>query len=239
MLTGKVFSGVHIPVTCYLLIISLSTTEGQIPDPDPERFAAAIEAFTSWDSKNYVPEDPVLFVGSSSIRLWKTAEWFSDLPVINRGFGGAHISDILHYFEQTVAKYNPKAVVFYAGDNDVAGGKSAQQVFSDFKKFSELLSAKTPNCVLIYLPIKPSTARWHLWSTMKLTNQLVRNHVIGNANFFYADTATPMLDMAGKPRAELLVEDGLHLNKSGYKMWSAVAGKLLSHIYCSEPDFSQ
>ena len=211
----------------------------QTPNPDPGRFQDAIEEFISRDSRNAVPDRPILFVGSSSIRLWQTGEWFSGLPVINRGFGGSHISDILHYFEQTVAKYRPGIVVLYAGDNDIAHGKEAQQVFSDFKTFVVLLSSRVPGSVLIYLPIKPSVERWAMWPAMKQTNQLIRNYIVEAPNLFYADTATPMLDMNGKPRAELLLGDGLHLNESGYKLWSAVTGKLLRYVYFCESDFCQ
>ena len=101
--------------------------EGPPADPDPNRFAAEIKAFAEWDSRNAVPADPVLFVGSSSIRLWRTHESFPDLPVVNRGFGGSQVSDLLHFADRVVFPYKPSVIVFYAGDNDLAAGKSAQR----------------------------------------------------------------------------------------------------------------
>jgi len=103
-------------------------------DPDPHRFDEAIETFRRWDAKNAIPDHPILFVGSSSIRMWKTAESFTDLPVVNRGFGGAHISDMLFFKQDILLKYKkPACIVMYCGGNDVAGGKSAERVVRDFK----------------------------------------------------------------------------------------------------------
>ena len=100
-------------------------------------FESEIAAFEKWDRQNAVPRDAILFVGSSSIRLWQTADSFPDLPVINRGFGGSTIADVNHFADRIVFKYKPRVIVFYAGDNDIAGGKSPQQVFADFKQFVE------------------------------------------------------------------------------------------------------
>src|SRR3990170_8119764 len=89
------------------------------PDPDPLRFEPDVLAFEAWDRQNSPPRDAVLLVGSSSIRMWPTAESFPELSVINRGFGGSHASDVNHFAERIVLKYEPRTIVFYAGDNDV------------------------------------------------------------------------------------------------------------------------
>ena len=104
-------------------------------DPDPERYASAIQTFTRWDEKNSAPADPILFVGSSSIVGWKTAARFPGVPVVNRGFGGSHISDVVHYLEETVLRHRPRAIVFDAWDNDIAAGKDAEQVLEDYQEF--------------------------------------------------------------------------------------------------------
>jgi len=129
-------------------------------DPDPLRFEKQIDSFVKWDQKNSFPAKAILFAGSSSIRLWLTGEDFSDLPVINRGFGGAHISDMLYYFDQTIKKYQPSIIVFYCGDNDIASGKSAGRVYNDFLKFISKMNDYLPTTKFIYLPIKPSFSRW-------------------------------------------------------------------------------
>ena len=107
---------------------STQAAETIASDPEPNRFEADIRAFEAWDRQNSYPREAVLFVGSSSIRMWPTADSFPDLPVINRGFGGSHISDVNHFAERIVVKYKPRLIVFYAGDNDIESGRSPQQV---------------------------------------------------------------------------------------------------------------
>ena len=134
--------------------------------PDPNRFAGEISAFEQWDNKNSFPADAVLFVGSSTIRMWQTRASFPDLPVINRGFGGSHISDINFYFKRVVSPYKPKVIVFYAGDNDIASGKSAQQVLDDFRRFVEMVRNQLPRTPIIFISIKPSESRWNFWPVL-------------------------------------------------------------------------
>ncbi len=150
------------------------------PNPDPARFTADIAAFEAWDRQNSAPKDAVLFVGSSSIRMWQTAECFPGIPVINRGFGGSHASDVNHFAKRIVLKYAPRAIVFYAGDNDLADGKSPEQVAGDFARFVEIVESKLPDTRIIYLPVKPSLARWQLWPEMQATNALVKKLIDAN-----------------------------------------------------------
>jgi len=192
-------------------------------DPDPNRFLKEIDSFRQWDAKNAIPERPVLFIGSSSIRKWKTHNSFPDLPVVNRGFGGAHISDMLYFIQDIALKYKtPSCIVFYCGDNDIAGGKSPQRVLSDYQKFVRVVHAKFPGVPFIYIPIKPSLNRWTLWGQMKKANELIRAYSDKNKLLFYADTATPMIDNDGTPHKDLFVADGLHLNAKGYELWTGV-----------------
>ncbi|MBN2030774.1 hypothetical protein JW824_11075 [bacterium] len=210
---------------CLILILFLSLNRhliAQAEDPDPERFSEEIDAFIQWDLKNSFPEHAVLFVGSSSIRLWPTAVSFPELDVINRGFGGSHISDVNHYYEQIVRKYKPSEIIFYAGDNDIAAEKSPDQVFEDFQYFVERVEMDMPETCVFYLPIKPSLSRWHLWSEMQETNLRIKQYTEEKPQLFYVDTALPMLDQRGEPNPELFLDDGLHLNDQGYQMWNKV-----------------
>ena len=213
-----------IEITCVALaaLLGAGATLAQeaAHDPDPARFEAEIRAFEAWDRQNSFPKDSVLFVGSSSIRMWQTAESFPDLAVINRGFGGSHASDVNHFAPRIVLKYAPRTIVFYAGDNDLADGKSPQQVAADFERFVELVHAKLPDTEITYLPVKPSLARWKLWPQMQATNALVQAFIDGKERLAYVDTATPMLGADGRPRPELFLEDGLHMNAQGYQIWS-------------------
>ena len=133
---------------------------------DPARFADEISRFAEWDRKNSFPKDAILFVGSSSIRMWPTRESFPRWPVINRGFGGSHICDVNHYFKQVVEPYRAKVIVFYAGDNDIADGATPEQVRDDFAAFVRLVRAGQRETPIVFLSIKPSPSRWAHWPQM-------------------------------------------------------------------------
>lgn len=197
-------------------------------NPDPTRFQGEIDAFNKWDSKNSVPDNPVLFIGSSSIRMWKTHDAFPDLPVVNRGFGGAEISDMIHFYDQIAKPYNPEVIVFYCGDNDISAGKKAEQVFKDFKTIREKLKTDFPDAQFIYLPAKPSQSRWKLYPEMEKFNNMVAEDCKSNDKSTYLDTATPLLKSDGKPDNSLFMKDLLHLNEKGYAIWNALLGKLLA-----------
>jgi lysophospholipase L1-like esterase len=195
--------------------------------PDPHRFDAEIARFRDWDRQNSTPRDATLFAGSSSIRLWPTAESFPHLPVINRGFGGAEIPDVLFFMDELVLAHRPAAIVFYAGDNDIAAGRLAGTVLADFQRFEQRVRQELPQAAIVFVSIKPSLARWNLWPEMRRANALVKAHCAAGQRLFYADVATPMLAGGGQPGAGLFVEDGLHLSAAGYALWNEVLGPLL------------
>jgi len=201
------------------------------PNPDPSRFKEAVEIFNRFDLKNSFPKDAILFVGSSSIRLWESAVNFPGYPVINRGFGGSHISDVIYYIEPLVIKYNPWMIVLYAGDNDIAAAKKAEQVFGDYKKFVNLVKKELPNAKIIFLPIKPSLDRWKFWDEIKEANGMIRIFTEKDKSLYYVDTATPMLGSEALPDSSLFVEDGLHLNSKGYELWTEILIPVLEKIY--------
>ena len=186
-------------------------------------FAAEIEAFERADQTNPPPQNAVLFVGSSSIRLWKTLkEDFPDLPVINRGFGGSQVADSVRYADRIVLPYRPSAVVLYAGDNDLAAGKSPQQVAADVRAFAAKVHAAQPDVPILYLAIKPSVARWKLIDKIRQANALVEQFAIEDDHVDYVDVFTPTLTPDAQPRPDLLIADGLHLNAVGYKLWTPI-----------------
>lgn len=213
-----------------LLLLGAGLAGAQAADPDPERFAGAIQIFTRWDEKNSTPADAILFVGSSSIRGWKTASRFPDLPVVNRGFGGSHISDVVQYIEETVLRHRPRAVVFYAGDNDIAAGKSPEQVLDDYREFVRTLHTARPGTPVIFLAIKPSLARWGLWPAMQEANGLIASYSEGDAALHVLDLSADMLGPDGTPRRDLLVADGLHLTEEGYTIWTERTREALADL---------
>lgn len=221
-----------------LIVFSLAglSAAGNPPaDPDPNRFADEIKAFGEWDSKNAAPAEPVLFVGSSSIRMWRTHDCFGDLPVLNRGFGGSHISDVIYFADRLVLPYKPRAIVFYAGDNDIASGKSAQRVFEDYRKFVGIVHAKLPEARITFLAIKPSESRWSFWPETRKANELVQDWSRKDGRLSFVDVATPLLGPDGTCRSELFLGDKLHLNPAGYGVWTQVLTPVLRQVLASHP----
>lgn len=213
-----------------LLAAAPAVALGQADNPDPTRFAEAISRFEQWDRQNAFPERGVLFVGSSSIVRWATAEDFPGLPVINRGFGGSHISDVNHYIEQTVLKYDPEIIVFYAGNNDIGAGKSPAQVFADYRRFVSTVLARDADTQIIFISMHPSILRWARWPQMVEGNELIRAYSEDNPRLHYADISAAMLGSDGQPMPHLLVEDGLHLTPAGYDVWTPIVAQAIASV---------
>jgi hypothetical protein len=161
-------------ITLCSLSISNSQTE-PAENNDLARWEKTIRAFEDWDKKNSFPKDAVLFVGSSSIRQWPTRECFGQFDVINRGFGGSQISDVVYFAERIILPYKPKVIVFYAGDNDIAGGKTAERVFDDYRKFTNFVHKRLPRIKITFIGIKPSGSRWSFWNVMKDANKMIED----------------------------------------------------------------
>jgi lysophospholipase L1-like esterase len=212
-----------------MLILNAGSRDSVAADK-PHNFARwekAIAAFERSDAKAAPAKNGLLFVGSSSIRLWKLSRSFPKLKPTNRGFGGSQIIDSVHFAEQLILKHKPQTVVLYAGDNDIAVGKKAPQVAADFRKFVETIHAKLPKTKILFIAIKPSIKRWNLSGEMKRANTLIAKQCEKNPRLVYIDIFRPMLGKDGKPRGELFAKDGLHLNGSGYALWTSVLKPLL------------
>jgi len=186
------------------------------------RWEKEIAAFEAKDRAAPPPKDAVLFAGSSSIRLWNLKKSFPDLAVINRGFGGSEIADSTHFAPRIIIKARPRVIVFYAGDNDVANGKTAEQVSDDFKDFAGLIHKELPKTKIVFISIKPSLARWKMVEKQRKANGLVEAYCKKNDYLAYIDAVTPMLDDDGKPRQEMFGKDGLHMNDKGYALWASL-----------------
>lgn len=185
-----------------------------------DRWEKTIQSFEDWDSKNSFPLDGVLFVGSSSIRLWPTRERFPEFPVINRGFGGSHISNVNYFAHRIVLPYKPRVIVFYAGDNDISGEKTPQRVFDDYRKFVNLVHKELPATRIIFVGIKPSLSRWSLWPLMNKVNLMIKDFSEKDERLFVFDSATPLLGIDRKPDEQYFLKDNLHLNSKGYDVWT-------------------
>lgn len=187
----------------------------------PEKWAPAIAQFAAADLQAPPTPGGVLFVGSSSIRRWETlAEDFPRLPVINRGFGGSELTDSVYYFETLVVPHAPKIVVLYAGENDLASGATPVEVAAAFQTFCEKLHTALPATRLIFVSIKPSPKRWHLHPQITQANALIKAECARDARLSFVDVYSPMLDESGELRPDLFVDDGVHMTRDGYRLWT-------------------
>jgi lysophospholipase L1-like esterase len=189
---------------------------------------AEINSLTEIDVKQTPPKNPILFVGSSSMRFWRNLrQSFPNLNVINRGFGGSRLEDVNHYFDRIVTPYNPKIIVLYAGENDVNEGVAPETVLESYRKFWTMMRAKFPKIKFIYVSLKPSPARWAIADKYKQTNNLIKNEIAKDKRAVFVDVWTPMLGANGQPLPDIFVGDNLHMNEKGYEIWRNVLAKYL------------
>lgn len=187
----------------------------------PESWAERIDAMTAADAEKPPVQGAVVFVGSSSIALWKNVVAdFPDFPVINRGFGGSEVADSVYYIDRIVLPYRPRAVVFYAGENDLVAGKNPETVAADFAAFREKLHTALPETKLYYVSIKFSQSRDKFRPEMIRTNELIAADCATHKGCAYVDLNALMLDAEGNPRPELFLDDKLHMNAAGYAIWT-------------------
>jgi lysophospholipase L1-like esterase len=180
----------------------------------------AIEAFEASDRSNPPPQHAVLFIGSSSIEHWKSvAADFPEVPVINRGFGGSELGDSTYFADRIIKPYHPRAIVLYAGDNDLYDGHTPRQVRDDFAAFVSKARSFDPGVPIAFVAIKPSMARKALLPKIKQANGLVRKYAASHHGISYIDVFKPMLGADGQPQPKWFIQDGLHMNRMGYALW--------------------
>ncbi|MGE0099481.1 MAG: SGNH/GDSL hydrolase family protein [Hydrogenophaga sp.] len=226
-------SALYLPLVAAGLLVTgvLAQTFAQ-DDPPPEaalaavdaRWHASLEAFAAADRRQAPQPGGVLFLGSSSIRLWSDLETsFADQPVvINRGFGGSQLLDCVQLVNRLVLPYKPRMVVLYAGENDIAEGATPQQVLERFIAFVQAVRAELPDSRIAFVSIKPSPLRAGLMPSVRETNDLIRIYSQTEPQLDFIDVYSLMLDASGQPRAELFTDDRLHLNAEGYALWQRV-----------------
>jgi imidazolonepropionase-like amidohydrolase/lysophospholipase L1-like esterase len=186
----------------------------------PNAFETEIAQYEAADRARMPAPGGVLFVGSSSIRLWTSlATDFPTVATINRGFGGSELSDAVYFADRIVTPYRPRLIVLYAGDNDLAAGKTPARVLADFQAFVARVRRTLPATPITFISIKPSIARLALTDQIRETNRLVRDYVKTDGTLRYVDVFSAMLDANGQPRRELYREDGLHMTPAGYALW--------------------
>jgi len=210
--------GLSLKVAFIALALSCGISKAQT-NHNFTRWAKEIAVYEMMDRTNPPPKGAVLFVGSSTIRLWKTlAQDFPGHQVINRGFGGSQIVDAAHFADQIIFPYEPRAIFLRAGGNDLWSGKSAEQVFTEFKEFVTKVHAKLPETEIAFISWCPTVARWKQANKEKTLNTLVRDYAQQTPRVKYIETYSMSLGSDGQPRPELFVADKLHFNAEGYKL---------------------
>ena len=184
-----------------------------------------IKAFERLDKTQTYAEDAILFIGSSSIRLWKTLEEdMKPYPVIQRGYGGAHFRDMVFFTDRILADHPLSMVVCFVA-NDISGsGKDGtpQEVLKLFKYFIKQVRAKHPSIPIMQVAITPTQSRWRLWPQINVVNQLIKAYCEKTENLYFINTVPEFLDEHGKPKPQWFVGDQLHLNKKGYEVWNRI-----------------
>lgn len=210
---------------------AFATLPGLRAEPVPTGFARwekEISAFEQRDRETPPPKGAIVFIGSSSIKRWTSlAEDFPHHRVLNRGFGGSQMSDAAHFADRIVLPYQPRFIVVYSGGNDLNAKKKAEQVFASFKEFVAKVRAKQPDVPIAYISIAGNPKRWAQVEEVKKANALVEAYTKEQPGLKYIDVFHEMLGADGLPRPEIFVEDRLHMNAEGYKLWTRIVGKYL------------
>jgi GDSL-like Lipase/Acylhydrolase family len=196
--------------------------------PTSANWEKEIAVFEARDRTNPPPRDGILFIGSSSIRMWSSLEKdFPALPVYNRGFGGSQIIDSVYYANRIVLPYHPRKIVLYAGGNDINAGKSADQVFKDFQLFVATVRQQLPRTEIAYVSIAPNPARWTQIERIREANRLIRDYTQKTPRLSFIDVHSHMLNEQGLPKEGIYLDDKLHMNANGYAIWKEVIGPTL------------
>lgn len=186
----------------------------------PQHWQPDIGRLVANDNLHSPPQHAVLFVGSSSIRMWTTlAMDFPGVPTIDRGFGGSTIADSTYYAGRIIIPYHPQVIVMYAADNDIAGGCTPRQVLAEFKAFVARVRHGLPHVAIVYISIKPSIVRWAMWPQMRKATRLIADWARTQPRVTFVDVSTKMLGSNGKPRPSLFRKDGLHMSRAAYAIW--------------------
>lgn len=200
------------------------------PAKDADRFARwekEVAAIEKRQAARPPERGGIVFTGSSTIRMWDLAKSFRDWGPANSGFGGSEIRDVTHFADRLVFKHEPRAIVFYAGDNDVNSGRTPEQVVADFRAFVEATHKALPRTRVYFIAIKPSPARWKQYETQAKANALVKDLCAKDERLTYIDVAPLLLGTDGKPREELYAKDRLHLSPAGYEVLTDAVKKVV------------
>jgi lysophospholipase L1-like esterase len=190
-----------------------------------------IQSFKKQDSAAFPPKHAILFVGSSSFTKWTDVQnYFPGYPIVNRGFGGSSLPDVIHFANDIIIPHQPKQIVIYCGENDLAGSDTTvngKVVFDRFKQLFVLIRKQLPKVPIAYVSMKPSPSRQHLWSKMIAGNTLIKKFLAKQKNTAFIDVYHKMFTADGAVMNDIFLEDNLHMNAKGYAIWQKVIAPFL------------
>jgi len=194
------------------------------PSAAHERWKAELAAFAANDQRRMPPAGSILFVGSSTIRMWQGIEqaFPEQGPVIRRGVGGSRLQEWVEFVPDLVLPYQPRQIVIYAGENDLVDGYTPMDLLGAFIAFVRRVRVQLPDVPIAYISIKPSPSRMAQVEAMREANLLIQTYVLGEPRLDYIELHAAMLDNDGQPRPELYLRDKLHLTREGYALWRQV-----------------
>jgi lysophospholipase L1-like esterase len=191
---------------------------------DPLVWKKEIRAFEKIDKQTTYPENAVLFVGSSSIRFWSSlSEDMDPVPVIQRGFGGSKIGDVIYWAPELILSHKVKTVVVFVGTNDITGhhgDSSPKEVAEKVIKLENIIHEHDPEIIIYYISITPTSDRWDVWPQAYHANKLISDFASTATNFYFLDFTNDFLTDKGLPNKDYFKIDGLHLNEKGYAIWT-------------------
>jgi len=208
--------------TIRIILIFLLWTRFVYAQEQKPAFWDDIQAFKKQDSISFPPKNAVLFIGSSTFTMWKKVQ--DDFPgytILNRAFGGSSLPDLIRYANDIIFPYQPKQIVIYCGDNDIAGSDTitAQMVFERFKNLFQLIRSGMEKVPVLFVSIKPSPSRWHLKDNAVEANEMIRKYLRKKKRAKFVSVWKEMLGPDGRPFDSLFLEDKLHMNERGYMIW--------------------
>ncbi|MFW6457118.1 MAG: GDSL-type esterase/lipase family protein [Planctomycetota bacterium] len=203
--------------------------------PD-NQWESAIRGFEQRDQRVSLPDAPILFTGSSSIARWpKLQQSMPHWPVLNRGFGGSEITDLLHFMNRVILPYSPRGVIIYSGDNDLASDKRPEAVAGDAERLTDNIHETLPEVTITFFSVKYSPARKPLEQKFRALNHRLETLAQRRSRFDYLDVASCLLDDDGQPDESCFMPDGLHLTEEGYERWTRIVQAYLLAEYPPTP----
>jgi lysophospholipase L1-like esterase len=210
------------------VLFQLCLPEFSLFAQDPHRFSSEVAELSKINIKSDTSQHIILFTGSSSIRMWKDLQsYFPDKKIINTGFGGSHMSDLLYFADSLIFQFSPKQIFIYEGDNDIADKESPDSIIAETKLLVARIKKKLPQTDIVLISPKPSILRWNLREEYRNLNNLLSDFASQSDKVRFIDVWPIMLDSDSEPKKNIFLDDGLHMNKSGYDLWAKEIRKFI------------